>query len=92
MTTWIVGSPAYYTDLQSAYNGAMSLGGAIGAQAVNNPAGDVVFGLNKIVTLQGGYDCNYAVNPGYLTVYGKMTIGGPSSGTGSVTVDRVIIH
>jgi len=51
------------------------------------------FGLNKkTAVLRGGYDCAYSVNPGFSTIHGKITIGGPSSGTGSVTLERIIIQ
>ncbi|HTZ18733.1 MAG TPA: SBBP repeat-containing protein [Dissulfurispiraceae bacterium] len=40
---------------------------------------------NFAVTLKGGYECDFTSNPGFSTVYGKMTIS-----TGTVTVENMI--
>jgi PKD repeat protein len=81
----------YYPDLQTAY-AAVPDPGTLRSQAIDFPPGDVAFGSNKAVTIKGGYDCSFDVNPGYATLHGKMTIGGPSSGTGNVTIERIIIR
>jgi len=80
----------YYSTLQTAYTSVPDPG-TMRAQAIDFPPGDVVFGSNKGVTLRGGYDCGFEVNPGYSTIHGKMTVGGLSSGTGSIAVERIII-
>jgi hypothetical protein len=81
----------YYPDLQSAYTDVPDPG-TMRLQAIEFSPGDVTFGSNKAVTIRGGYDCGFSVYPGYSTLHGKMTIGGPSSGTGSITVDKLIIR
>jgi hypothetical protein len=40
-----------------------------------------------IVTLKGGYDCNYLSSSGYSTISGSMTIS-----EGTATIDKVIIR
>jgi hypothetical protein len=41
-----------------------------------------------IVTLKGGYDCNYSSRAGFTTISGLVTIGG----LGKVTMDKLIIR
>lgn len=75
----------YYADLQSAYT-AVPNPGTMRLQAIDFYNGDISFGSSKAIILRSGYDCGFDVNPGYSTIHGKVTIG-----TGTITVERIII-
>ena len=69
----------YFNTLQEAYNAAVE-GNTIQSRAVvitDNP--DI--NLNKAVTLEGGYDCDYLSSNGNTIINGSMTI---SNGTVSI--------
>jgi hypothetical protein len=75
----------YYDTVSAAYTAA-STGQVILMQERSftenlSLAGDI------IVTLKGGYDCNYSSSSGFTTISGKITIGG----LGKVTADKLII-
>ena len=70
-------TPVYYSTLQAAYDAAID-GDTIQSQ-------DAIFvedfnlNLNKSVTLEGGYDCDYAVITGVTIVNGTMTVSDGSA-------------
>jgi hypothetical protein len=80
----IEGDTVYYSSISSAYAEAGS-GKKILIQAMTfNEDLDV----NKNITIKGGYDCGFTSNPGYSTVIGKVTVGGP----GKVIIEKLIIQ
>jgi hypothetical protein len=46
------------------------------------------FAGDKIISLIGGYDCEFSSNSGFTTISGSVTIGG----TSRITLDKVIIR
>lgn len=75
----------YYASLQSAYADAPA-SSVIRAKAVEL-TGNVVAGLVKNVTLQGGYDGTFTTNDGFTTVTGNLVVE-----SGSLTVQNLIIN
>ncbi|MBI5665318.1 MAG: PKD domain-containing protein [Nitrospirae bacterium] len=77
--------PEYFNTLQGAYNSATE-GDTIqsrGIMITENPE----FHLNKTVTLEGGYDCDY------LSVTGNTTINGTTNAIdGTVTISNFILN
>ncbi|TNF52348.1 M6 family metalloprotease domain-containing protein, partial [bacterium] len=69
-------TPAYYGSIQAAYDAAG--GGNIIQGKDRVLIGDVTMNLNKVVTLEGGYNCSYSAVSGVTTIQGDMTI---SNGT-----------
>ena len=80
----IVGEPTPYLTIQDAYNNA-GISASLVIQALE--FGDLSLLGNRIITLQGGFECDFLSNPGFATIHGKMTVRG-----GTVTVDRFIIR
>lgn len=75
-----------YESLVSAYAGA-AVSDTIKARAVSFPLEDLVLNAGKAITLLGGLDAYYAAQSGqYSTLNGRLTVG-----TGSLTVDKLII-
>jgi tripartite motif-containing protein 71 len=77
--------PEYFNTLQEAYNAATE-GNTIQSRAIvftENP--DI--NLNKAVTLEGGYDCDYLSSNGSTTINGSMTIS-----NGTVTMGNCIFN
>ncbi|HDL20960.1 MAG TPA: choice-of-anchor D domain-containing protein, partial [Nitrospirae bacterium] len=78
-------TPVYYSTLQAAYDAAVD-GDVIQSR-------DVVFiedlniNLNKSVTLEGGYNCDYTAVSGKTTINGIMTISDGISTVGNFIVD-----
>jgi hypothetical protein len=68
---WIEGY-LYYQNLQPAYDDAVH-GDAIMSQA-GTLTGNIVFDMNKDLTIKAGSDCDYASNTGTTTVSGDMTV------------------
>ena len=78
-------TPVYYSTLQVAYDAAVD-GDIIQSQAavfVEN----FNININKSVTLQGGYDCDYATVTGVTTINGTMTVS-----DGIVTVENFVVE
>ncbi len=65
-------TPSYYSFLQDAYNAAFD-GDTLQSQAVIFTGG-LDINLNKTITLQCGYDCDYSTNTADTIVQGNMTI------------------
>jgi hypothetical protein len=79
-------SPAVeYGWIQDAYEAASSPQTILALGTRLNE--DLEFAGGKIITLLGGYDCDFSTTPGYTTV-NSLTI----SGTDRVTISRVIIR
>lgn len=69
-------TPAYFPTLTAAYQNADN-GDTIQSQQIIFEE-DVDMNINKSVTLEAGYDCNYTYNTGVTTISGDLAI---SSGT-----------
>jgi PKD repeat protein len=82
----ISGTSSYYSTIQSAYAAAVS--GNILQLQDQDFTGAVSLMGNSAVVLQGGFCCDFSVNPGFTTIMGSLTIGG----TGSVEVDNIEIQ
>jgi hypothetical protein len=80
----IEGMANYYKWINSAYSQA-STGKTILAQAVTFKE-DLIFAGGKIITLKGGYSCDFSANPGYTTIR-KLTI----RGTDRLNISGIII-
>jgi YD repeat-containing protein len=76
---------AYYSILQDAYNAA-SNGDIIQTQTTSIDE-NIDTNLNKSVTLQGGYNCDYSTQTGETILNGNMTIS-----NGTVTIENFIIQ
>jgi predicted CxxxxCH...CXXCH cytochrome family protein len=72
-------------SIQSAYDSASS-GDVIKMQAVDFEE-NLIFDANTAVTLRGGYDCNYTINPGATIIPGSLSIS-----NGSLTAENVVIR
>jgi len=81
----IAGTP--YTVIQDAYIHANS-GDLVQMQALFFAEALLLARDNISVTLQGGWDCNFASDAGMSTIRGSLTIGGVG---GTVTIDNVVI-
>jgi len=66
----------YYTSLQDAYDSAVS-DDIIQSQTTVFTE-DLLIDIDKLVLLEGGYDCDYSTNLGVTTISGNITI---SNGT-----------
>jgi len=77
-----------YSTIAAAYNAASTgVPVTIDLKSYNTPE-VLTFGLGKDITLLGGYDCTFALQPSsYTTVAGPVTVT-----TGSVAVDRIVIQ
>jgi len=75
------------TSIQTAYDNAVD-GEIIKVQASDTfVTENLVFDQNKSVTLRGGYDCNFSINP----VSSRMSSGSLKISNGSVTIENLII-
>jgi hypothetical protein len=83
----INGTPPPYTVIQDAYNLTNS-GDSVLMQALFFTEPLVLARDNISVTLQGGWDCNFASDAGMSTIRGSLTIGGVG---GTVTIANVVI-
>jgi subtilisin-like proprotein convertase family protein len=90
-TVWIEGTNYYGTSIQTAYDDAIS-GDVIRSRAPSESE-NLLFDKDKQVTLQGGFSgCSYSDNTGnFTTINGSLTIGGQGSGSGSVTIENLVI-
>lgn len=80
-----------YSFIQDAYTAALP-DDVIKVQALGFTE-NLLFNADKRVTITGGYDCPYAVTGGPLTiVHGSLTVGGPASGSGGVTIGNLTIR
>jgi hypothetical protein len=77
---------AAYNTIQSAYNAAASPA-TIRSREVTI-AENLAFKSNKVITLIGGYDCDFSEPPGFTTISGSLTIGG----TDTLTISGMIIN
>jgi hypothetical protein len=84
----IAETSSYYSSIQTAYSAAIS------GQTVLMAALDFTEDLNlngnnanMLIALQGGYNCDFASNPGFTVINGAITISG-----GTVTVENVTIQ
>ncbi len=75
----------YYSTLQAAYGAAVN-GDIIQSQAARF-IGNLDVNLDISMTLQGGYDCNYASNTGKTRLKGNVTIG-----NGTFTLENFILE
>jgi hypothetical protein len=75
----------YYSTFQNAY--PVAANGSVIQEQAQVFTGDVTFDRNVSVTLQGGYDCNYTVNPDSTTHSGALTIS-----NGTVNISNVVIQ
>ena len=74
-------TPAYYSSLQAAYDAAVDWD-TIQTQALSFTE-DLNINIDKSVTLEGGYDCNYLTVIGNTTLNGNMTISDGTITTGN---------
>jgi hypothetical protein len=81
----INGTSNYYDTVSAAYTAA-STGQSILMQEKSFTE-NLSLTDNIIVTLKGGYNCNYSSSSGFSTIAGRVTIGG----SGKVTMDKLII-
>ena len=81
----IIGDPTVYSTLQSAYDAAGD-GNTIQSQAVVFTE-DLDIDLNKSVTLEGGYDCDYTANNGETTLNGMLTVT-----NGTLTIENFVLE
>ncbi len=78
-------SPSYFNSLQSAYDAAGD-GDIIQSQAeIFNE--DLYIYLDKIITMEGGYDCYYITNDSDTTLNGTMTIS-----NGTLTIENFVLQ
>ena len=80
----IEGTGRYYTSLQAAYGAALN-GQTIRARMFTFVE-DLTLDQAKGVVIKGGYDTNYAVQPGYTLLQGKLTVEG-----GAVVTERLTV-
>ena len=80
----IYGTMAHFTKLSDAFVSALADNDVLEAQAFNNPDSSLTYANPHAVTLRGGYDCGFTVNPDFTTVNGNMTITG-----GTLTIDKL---
>ncbi len=81
----IMGSSTEYKSLQDAYDAAGN-GNIIQSQATRFME-DLDIDINKSVTLEGGYNCDYTAVNGKTTLNGTMTIS-----NGTVTVGNFVLE
>ncbi len=81
----ILNTGAEFSTLQAAYNAADS-GYTIMSRAVVFTE-DLNINLNKSVTLEGGYNCNYTDNSAYTILNGIMTVS-----NGMITPENLILE
>ncbi|HDH06646.1 MAG TPA: choice-of-anchor D domain-containing protein [Nitrospirae bacterium] len=77
--------PVYYSTLQAAYDASID-GDIIQSRAVVFSE-NLDINLNKPVTFEGGYDCDYATVAGETTINGTMTVS-----DGTVTVENFVVE
>jgi hypothetical protein len=75
---------AFYTTLPLAYTAAEDDDVILARQGIY--PGPITFGEDISVTLRGGYNCGCSIVVGSSTITGGLTIG-----TGSVTIENIII-
>ena len=78
-------APAYYSTLQAAYDAALD-GDIIQSQDVTLTE-TLNTNLNKTVTFDGGYNCDYTAVTGKTTLNGTLTIS-----EGTVTVENFVLE
>lgn len=75
------------TSLLNAYAQVVSDGEVVEVQAIDQ-TGPFLFGGDRVVTLAGGYDCEYSANRLYTVLHGLVTI----NGNGALIMDSLIIQ
>jgi hypothetical protein len=81
------GSPEdAYDSIQAAYNEAASPLTILAQRATLEE--NLTFSAGKIITLTGGFNCDFLTNLGLTTINGSLTIGG----TDSLTIANIIIR
>jgi M6 family metalloprotease-like protein len=78
-------TPAYYGSVQAAYDAADGGNTIQGKDRVL--IGDVTMNLDKVVILEGGYNCSYSAVSGVTTVQGNMTVS-----NGTVVIGDFVIE
>ncbi len=80
--------PLYYSTLQAAYNAAVN-GDIIQSQAVQFTE-NLTVNRNIVVTLEGGYNCEYTTNSGSTTrIKGMITT---TAGGGTITIKNFVLE
>ena len=83
----IEGTTFQFTSMQSAFESSLlNSGNTIQLRSLDLYNEDAVLNQNVSLTLQGGYDCDFIVNPGHTTLHGSLTIT-----EGAVTIDKLEI-
>lgn len=80
----IGGTPYYYPTIQTAYNVTTNKE-SVQMQALPFSE-NLNLQHNTNIKLQGGFGCDYLLNPGWTTINGSLTISG-----GTVTIENVVI-
>lgn len=78
------GSPLYYSSVQSAYNDA---GGGLIQTRDDMLVEDVNFDRGIVVTLEGGYNCDYSAITGRTAINGSMIVS-----AGAVTIENIVLQ
>ncbi len=78
-------TPVYYSSLQSAYDAAV-YGDTIQSRNVSF-TDDLTIDRSILVTLEGGYDCDYTTTTGNTSLNGIMTIN-----DGTITVENFVLQ
>jgi subtilisin family serine protease len=82
----IAGSPpAYFASIQAAYDNALP-GAILQLQGIEF-SGDLTFGRDVNVAVNGGYDCGYTDNVADTRITGKLAIR-----SGTVVVDKIRVR
>lgn len=76
---------AFYSTLQSSYTLAAD-GNAIQAMSIDFNE-NLNLNRNVSIRLDGGYDCDYTINPNYSTIRGTLTIS-----DGTVDVRNIVVR
>jgi hypothetical protein len=75
-----------YATIHEAYSVATD-GQSILLQALDFTETNLALNRTIPVTLKGGYDCNFALNSGFATIHGTVTLS-----SGVVTVENVVVQ
>lgn len=85
LPVWLPLSSRSYSSLPVAYE--MALPDEVIQTHALPFVGDLVLDLEKHVTIQGGFDCEFKMNPSMTTIDGSLTIQG-----GTVIIENVIVR
>lgn len=78
-------TPVYYPTFQAVFAAAIE-GATIQSMNISFIE-NLNFNGNLSITLDGGYGCDYTINPDYTTINGSMTIT-----SGAVTVNNIVLQ